>query len=65
MNDEQKPNDIQDLLISSEILKNISTALDSSVKNSFMSREHGGAVWKQVLRLSGFDVARRPMVEQK
>lgn len=62
---DQKTSDMQDLLVSSQILKNLAESLGQAVNHSFMSREHGASVWKQVLRVSGFDVTRKSLFEQK
>ena len=40
-------------------LKNLAQALDTAVNARFMSPEHGANIWKEFLRNSGLDVAKK------
>lgn len=51
-----KIEDLQALSFSAQILKDLSKALEIACVSDFMAREHASLVWKNTLKLSGFNV---------
>lgn len=46
-------------------LLSLAQALSIAVQSHFMSQEHGGVIWKQVIKASGFDIPREKIKEVK
>lgn len=46
-------------------LLNLVQALNIAVYSHFMSQEHAGVIWKQVIKASGFDISKENIKEVK
>ena len=55
-----KLEDLQALSFSAQILKDLAESLTIASGSSFMSREHAALIWKNTLKVSGFNVEKEP-----
>jgi len=51
--------DQENELIVSQTMEHLVKSLKLAVNYSFMSREHGAAIWKNYLKITGFDVPKK------